>query len=201
MKISLEQIKSEIEGELKNIEHFFENALNAYGPLSPSKAAREDSNDGVAVTEDLMQKTEGTFFKDYMMIVPALLWRFWDNLRDKLGREYAVQYFEFKEPKFDRSGNLFKDALCYLKFFIERKFSGSKLSWHYIGPREREIEEIRELRNYFLHNHHEPSSGLCRKYYYEKNQKIKLSEEKIYSFFDSCEKAKDTIFDDLFNKI
>lgn len=197
MDVHLEKLKAEIEDDLRSIEEFFETALQSYELAKPSSI----SSDGYSVTTDPVQENKRHFLEDYMLVFPTLLWRTWKKLEKNLkvvdSRRFS-KCFEYVKPKFDWGNNSKKSYIfSYLRFVFWRVIFRPNQDWHYIGPKKFEIEEIREIRNYFVHNHSKASSGLVRKYSYP-NTEIQLSREKVNSFISVCKNAKNDIFDPLF---
>jgi hypothetical protein len=200
MNVELEKLKAEIESDLRGIEEFFETALQSYNLSKPSSPATP--TDGTTVTIDPIQENRKHYLDDYMMVFPSLLWRTLKKLERRLKQIDIARFnkcFEVIEPKFDRSSkSKIKLAYYYSKFLWWKMIHREKADCHYIGPKKFEIEEIREIRNYFLHNHTKPSSGLIEKYSYTRNIEIRLSKEKVYTFIEVFKNAKDTIFDPSF---
>ncbi len=196
MNVELDKLKAEIESDLRGIEEFFETALQSYNLLKPSSPAT--ATDTTTVTTDPIQENRKHYLDDYMMVFPSLLWRTLKKLERRLKQIDVPRFnkcFEITEPKFDRtSKNKIKKTYYYLKFLWWKIIYKPRADCHYIGPKKFEVEEIREIRNYFLHNHIKPSRGLVEKYSYTQNMEIKLSKEKVYTLIEVFKNAKDTIF-------
>ncbi len=200
MNVELDKLKAEIESDLRGIEEFFEGALLSYNLSKPSSPATGTYN--TTVTTDPIQENKKHYLDEYMMVFPSLLWRTLKKLERKLkvvDRARFNKCFEITEPKFDRSPeSILRKTYYYLKFLWWKIVYSPKADCHYIGPKKFEVEEIREIRNYFLHNHTKPSRGLIEKYSYIRNTEIKLSKEKVYTFIELVKNAKDSIFDPSF---
>jgi hypothetical protein len=192
----LNKLKAEIEDDLRNITEFFETALKSYNISNPS-----NNNPGTyPVTTDPLYGRRKHFLESYMLVFPSLLWRSLDKLSRilrKIDKERHDKCFEFIEPRFewDKRTSATK-FFSYIRFFIWKICYRPNKDWHYIGPKKDEIEEIRELRNYFLHNKSKPSNGLVEKNKnkYPKNTEIILKSENVYEFIEVCKNAIDDIF-------
>ncbi len=157
----LDKLKTEIKNDLMNIKEFFEASLNSYVSSATS------GNTGTQpVANDPIQGRKKHFLENYMLVFPSLLYR----TILKLGKRIE---------KIDQG-----------LFTINFKYTNPRNNLCYIGPKGREVEEIRGLRNYFFHGDDMPNKGFADAFKnYPPDKPIELEGKDVTRLIKNCEDA------------